>query len=355
MICTKKIIGNLNKCYSLLKLDYNGTEHLVVASEKEDKCFMFDLDGNYEETLWEKPGGVMDMEQVPGTNGQFLAINKFYSPDNSESAKIVTVTPKGKNNWEIKTLVNLPFVHRIGILKCGDVNYFIAATIKSAHAFDNDWTCPGRVWVAELPKNLSVYDEDNQLEMKALLSGLFHNHGFRKIKDNEEEYVLIGADNGVIKLAPPKSKGGEWTIQTLVSDPASDMIPVDFDNDGVNEILTFSPFHGDTLSIYKKINGEYTKVYTHSKPLEFLHAIWGGNLLGEPTVIAGYRGGDKELLMIKCTDKSRLKFDIEVLDHDIGPANILHFVNNGVDCFLSSNREIDEIAVYEISNEGKTV
>lgn len=255
----------------------------------------------------------------------------------------------------VKTLVNLPFVHRIGILKCGDVNYFIAATIKSAHAFDNDWTCPGRVWVAELPKDLSVYDEDNQLEMKAVLSGLFHNHGFRKIKDNEEEYVLIGADNGVIKLAPPKSKGGEWTIQTLVSDPASDMIPVDFDNDGVNEILTFSPFHGDTLSIYKKINGEYTKVYTHSKPLEFLHAIWGGNLLGEPTVIAGYRGGDKELLMIKCTDKSRLKFDIEVLDHDIGPANILHFVNNGLDCFLSSNREIDEIAVYEISNEGKTV
>jgi len=348
MNCTKKVIGNLNKCYALLKLDYNGREHLVVASEKNDKCLMFDINGNYEETLWEGPGGVMDMVQVPGTNGQFLAINKFYSPNDSASARIVIVTPKAKNDWEIRVLTELPFVHRIGIIKSGGVNYFLAATVKSAHAFDDDWTCPGRVWAAELPEDLSAYNEDNQLQMKAVISGLFRNHGFTKIQNEDGESVLVAADNGVINLIPPKSKGGEWTYKTLIDEPASDMVMIDFDEDGEDEILTFTPFHGNILSIYKKYDHTYKKIYTHPKTLEFLHAKWGGKLLGKPTALIGYRGDDRELLAIRCSNKNTLEFFVEVLDRNVGPANLLHFVNGGVDCFLSSNREIDEIAIYEV-------
>lgn len=348
MHCTKKVIGNLYQCYSLLKLNYNNKDHLLVASEKNDKCLMFDMDGNYEEIIWEGPGGVMGMEQVPDSNGQFIAIQRFYSPNNAEKARLVVVTPKARNNWEVKVLTDLPFVHRIGIIKQDEVNYLIAATVKSAHAFDEDWTCPGRVWAAELPKDLSDFNENNQLQMKAIVSGLFRNHGFCKIKAQTVESVLIGADNGIIKLTPPNVKGGEWLQEILISEPTSDMIMLDFDEDGEDELLTLSPFHGETLSIYKKVQNQYKKIYTHPKSLEFLHAIWGGFLSGVPTAIIGYRGGNQELLSIRCNDKNKPSFSVEVLDAHVGPANLLHYVYEGVDCFLSSNREIDEIAIYSL-------
>ena len=41
----------------------------------------------------------------------------------------------------------------------------------------------------------------------------------------------------------------------------------DFDNDGELEMLTISPFHGEKISIFKKQDGEFKKVYTYEKDL----------------------------------------------------------------------------------------
>lgn len=73
MIVKKRVIGELDKCYSLAMLKYQGKEHFLVAAEKVDKCFLYDLDGNQEETVWEEPGrgydhgaGSRDGRPVPG-------------------------------------------------------------------------------------------------------------------------------------------------------------------------------------------------------------------------------------------------------------------------------------------------
>ena len=41
----KKVIGNLTKCYSICPLTYRGKGHILVAAEKQDPCYLFDLDG----------------------------------------------------------------------------------------------------------------------------------------------------------------------------------------------------------------------------------------------------------------------------------------------------------------------
>ena len=143
MKATKKVIGSLEKCYALGTFSYDAKDHIIIAAEKKNPCNSFDLQGNFCETLWEGPGGVMTVAQVP-EQPILMATQKFYSPNDSADAKIVYYR-KINDSWVCEVLCPLPFVHRFGVLKSSGKNYLIACTLKSAHAFKNDWTCPGRI------------------------------------------------------------------------------------------------------------------------------------------------------------------------------------------------------------------
>ena len=115
----KKVISNLNKCYSMSTLDYKGRKCFLVAAEKTDPCYLFAEDGTLLDTVWEQPGGVMTMTPVPGGSGAFLATHQFYSPNDSAKAKIVIAEPREEGGWSIRTLCDVPFVHRFGLLQRG--------------------------------------------------------------------------------------------------------------------------------------------------------------------------------------------------------------------------------------------
>lgn len=340
---TKKVMAELDRCYSIAPLKYQGKDHLLVAAEKQDRCILFDIDGNEEATIWEGPGGVMTMVQVPETDGQFLATHQFYSMNDSKDAKIIVATPCGDKKWDIQTLVELPFVHRFDILRVNNVNYLIACTLKSGHEYKDDWRLPGKVYVAKLPEDLTAYNVNNQLKLEVLKEGLFKNHGYYRLVENGKASSIVCSESGIFRFYPPETEGGEWREEKLLDVPASDATLIDLDNDGELEIVTISPFHGDDVAIYKKIDGNYKKVYDYPEKAEFAHAIWSGKLGGKPVAVLGHRKGARRLFALLWTGD---KFDFKTIDKDCGSANAYGFSRDNEDILIATNREINEIAMY---------
>ena len=341
----KKVIARLEKCYSIAPLKYQGKQHILVAAEKHDRCILFDDLGNEKATVWEEPGGVMTMVQVPETDGQFLATHKFYSPNDSKEAKIVIVTPDGEGKWNIRTLVDLPFVHRFDILKSGETHYLIACTLKSGHEFKDDWSNPGKIYVAELPKDLSEFDDDHQLKLEVLKDGMLKNHGYCKIHMDGREASLVCSENGVFRCCPPGIRGGQWKVEQLLDTPASDATMIDLDGDGKEELIVISPFHGDEITICREGENGYETVYRYPEKAEFLHAIWSCSINGKPTTFLGHRKGARRLMAFTW-DEEKGDFTFCTLDDDCGPANVYGYHADGKDILIAANREINEIAMY---------
>ena len=347
----KKVISKLNKCYSLALLQYQGARRILVAAEKQDPCYLFSEDGTLLETVWEQPGGVMTMQQVSGTDGQFLATHKFYSPNDSAEAKIVIATPRGKDDWEIRTLCEAPFVHRFGILNRNGVNYLIVCCLKSGHEYKNDWRFPGACYGAVLPEDLSGFNEAHPLPLTLLKDGMLRNHGYYAVQFGGHDAAVVGCEEGTFLFEPPETPEADWTIRQLCAVPSSDSVLIDFDGDGKPELGCISPFHGNSLTIYHLDEFDnYVPCWKYPAPesdTEMLHATWAGDLLGKPTWVVGWRKGTRETVAISFRDG---EYRVDKLDGETGCANVTHFVNSdGTDVLVAANREIDEVAMYTIS------
>lgn len=347
MRVNKQIIGNLTKCYSLTKFSYGGDDHLIVAAEKDDPAYSFSLTGEFHEQLWSEPGGVMSMVQYPGRE-ILLATWKFYSPNNSADARIVYYI-RDNGSWKCSTLCELPFVHRFGILQNNNRYYLIACTIKSDHKFKGDWSTPGKIWVSELPLDIENYNIDHPLNMQELKGGLLKNHGFYMSYDEAgNSSALIGCDNGIYKVTPPIVPGGDWNIVQLLDVPTSDMVYEDIDGDGKRELLVFSPFHGDTLSIYKQDDSGFHEVYRYPDALPFLHALTFGDVCGKKYFFIGNREGTKDILAISYSSEKQ-SFITERIDQDAGAANLFFYKVGDENILAAANRESNEIALYYLN------
>lgn len=341
----KQIIGTLEKCYSLSSLEVGGRPCLLVAAEKHAPCERFDPAGNLLDEVWKEPGGVMTMVAVPGKDGTFLATHQFYSPNDSKEAKLVCARKVGET-WKTTTLAEMPFVHRFDIIPAGGVNYILACTLKSGHAYKNDWSSPGKLYMGVLGD-----DPEKPVQFSTLLEGLGHNHGYTRYEERGKISGIVSCDQGVFRITPPETPARSWRVEQLMDQPASDAVLIDMDGDGQPELLTISPFHGDTVTIWRQDGDVYMPVYEYPEKLPFLHAICSGTIYGRPTVYVGNREGER-LLLGFWWDSDSGCFQAETVDRGAGPANCMLFNRAGHPALLAANRETNEIAVYDILPDG---
>lgn len=344
----KDVIAEMPKAYAVAPFEGADGPSLVVATEKEGPIRRFSLDGAPMETVAEGPGGVMTLLQTPGRDDQLLATSRFFSPNfGADDAAIVSYTRRSDGTWSAFKLCDLPYVHRFGVLRAADGRFhLIACTIKgSCGKVKDDWRRPGAVWAAPLPPAVEEPGSGG-FNLRLIAAQQLQNHGFWTSPDRS--FALVSTAAGVFRYTPPARPGADWDVVCLVVAPTSDVCMADLDGDGKDELVTISAFHGDVLSVFHEGDepDRFELVWRDPRRRPFLHAIWSGEIAGEPSAVVGARGGDRALVRLSCRDGS---YASETIDEGRGAANCLVVSDPaGVERIVAANRETDEVALYEI-------
>lgn len=337
----KKKLDDIKRCYCASNIYMDHENHYIFASEDPDvTCEMFSgMNFEKREVIWTKPGGCMSIIPIPGKEGEFLAVQEFYLKVSPSLAKIVWAK-YGKNGFEIKDVLHLPYIHRFDIYHKNGINYFIGATIATSKENKEDWRMPGRIYVGELPEDLN-----EGLHVDILADGMYRNHGYWH--DLDENCGYFGSDQGIVKVTPPVVRGGSWSMEHILDGTIGEIATIDIDGDGCKEIMTIEPFHGSEIKIYKKVDGTYTKVYQYDHEIEFAHTLVGGTLRGIPTFLAGVRRKEAELFYVQYKAG---KFVTTTIDKGVGPANLALVNEKDRDVIVAANHTNNEAAVYIVTD-----
>lgn len=342
----KKILDTMERCYAAGTLEAGGRLYAVLASEAKDgPCYAYSGDDfSSKEVIWENAGGTMSLLQIPGTDGEFIAVQRFFPGFQSEEAKLVWGKRDELGSWVVKDLAPLPFIHRFDMFRIGGDVYILAATLCGSKKDREDWGDPGKVYVGKLPET-----PEEGVSFIPIMENIYKNHGYCRGNYEGREAGFITCENGIYAIQAPMEKGGQWRITKLMGGTVSDVALCDLDSDGVNELATIEPFHGGAFLVRKKIGDEYKEVCRYADGIQFAHAVAGCTLRGKPTVVCGARRGNSDLFILQKGAGDEW-CDVTLVERGAGPSNVAVLNLPGVDVIISANHSRNEAAIYFITD-----
>jgi len=341
MAVLKKILAQLNKAYATTIMEVNGELHFLVATEDHAICKAWNAKTGQETTIWNGTGGTMNIVPVPGRKNQFIATRDFTSMVEAKESKIVLAQCDVNGAWTITPIMVIPYLHRFDIFELNGRLMFIGSSICEGKESKDDWSKPGTVYIGELSENLT-----KPFEIRQILEGVTKNHGFCRGQWNSRDAYFISGMEGVFVIYLPDRADGEWKSERIIDHEVSDIAVCDLDNDGIMELAAIEPFHGSRGLIYKYLNGKLTVIHEHE--CEFGHVVWGGKIMNKAAFIIGGRKGNRELNCFQ-VDEATGQIKHFTLDNTAGASNIAVINLPGMDVVLAANREIGEVAIYEIT------
>ena len=342
MRITKKIITELKHPYAIKVFNCMEGKRIFVASEVVDKCIMFNPKGKDIKTVWENNGGTLALWPL-NNKPDFLAGQGFFKGFNAYNACIARVIRNQDGSFTSKRFINLPFIHRFCVVSVKDTMFLIAATLCENKEFKEDWSKPGMVYICQLP-----HDFSQGCKLNPLIKNITKNHGMFVGKHNKKDVVLITGEEGAYEIYLPDTPNSEWKYVRIFDNEVSDISVFDIDEDGQDELVTIEKFHGDTMKIYKHINGNYKLVYEF--PISFGHVIWSGNIFGKPSIILGYRGANGALVMLRKKPGPGKEYNMEItyIDENEAPTNIDVLQEDDVFRIFSSSGARERVMLYEL-------
>jgi hypothetical protein len=339
----KRFLTQMNRCYSASSVVVGAETRILLATEGEGPCLAWTgPDYRSSHTVWEGPGGTMSMVPIPGTDGEFLAIQKFFKLFQWEEAKVVRVRPLSTGRYAVEDVLQLPYIHRFDLLSAGGRLYFIGATLATTKESREDWSNPGKLWVGE-------YSGSGPIQVTVLKTGMTKNHGYSRLTRDTRMSSLVTCEQGAFEVIPPQRLGEAWTVEQFMDWPVSDISAIDIDGDGELEFATIEPFHGSYFRIYKKIDGAFRKVFEHPEVSDFYHVVVGTRLAGQPVFIGGCRRGKQQLFYVRAASTDPLEFKAEIIEEGVGPSNVHVLHEAGRDIIVAANREKAEGALYFVT------
>ncbi len=336
----KRTLAHLERCYAAASIVVDGQTRILLATEGEGPCLAWTgPDFTEGHTVWPGPGGTMAMVPIPGTNGEFLAVQKFFRMYQWEEAKVVHVRPLPEGGYTVADRLALPYIHRFDLLQAGGRTYFLGCTLATTKQSRDDWSDPGQLWVGE-------FTPEGPLLVRPLRTGLTQNHGYSRLERAGSASGLVGCAQGAFEVAPPAHPGADWTVTQLMDWPVSEIAAIDIDGDGRLEFATIEPFHGSHFRVYQEAEGGFRKVYEHPEVSEFYHVAVAATLAGRPVFIGGCRRGRQQLFCLEAAGTGPLKLEAQLIEEGVGPSNVAVVHLPGRDLLVAANREKAEAALY---------
>ena len=304
--------------YAVGCLTLEGRRYYGAASEDRDgRMFLIDAETKMVSEIEGGRGGVMAV--VDGEDGKsVLCIEEFYPVFDSATAKVIRIelekTADGYRCGSRQIVAEVPYVHRIALLKEAD-GWFLAAGKLCRHKEQpDDWSTSGTM-------EIGWYDGGAVDSFECVCDGLWKHHAMY-VKKNADGYddLYYGGTAGAFKTV---RQNGAWVTRQLLDAAVSDIVMEDLDGDGTDEIAIIEEFHGDKAVVFKDYGNGYER--TLELPLNFGHVLWGGSFLGKPGLITGSRGGEKQLICYRFADDQRGRLYVTeetVMDAGEAPAQI---------------------------------
>ena len=336
----KRVLGSLDMVYATAIMNIKGQLHYVVASEGQNSCVAYNADSFEKQTIWDSPGGTMNVVPIPGREGEFIATQNFFPVFAAKESKIVY--GKFENGkWNIQPIMTLPYLHRFDIFELNGKLHFIGSTLCSSKKDQDDWSDPGKVYVGKLSDHIL-----EPFELTTVVEGITKNHGFcSTVWKGKRAYIATGVEGAFVIYVPDHD--GAFKYEKILDHEVSDIAVADIDGDGNAEIATIEPFHGNKGVIYKNISGKWTSIYECE--LEFGHVVWGGSILNKPSFIIGERKGSTKLICVQMKENIDEGLAVTLIENTGGTSNIAVAHLQEKEIVLAANREIGQVAIYELT------
>ncbi|MCZ6680532.1 MAG: VCBS repeat-containing protein [Candidatus Poribacteria bacterium] len=348
--------------YGLAVADMNGDgkKDIIVGSTAEPIVAWYEAPGWERHIVTEKHGGNVSLvaHDLTGNGLGDVIVGSGFNRRVRIPVEYLQwfEAPTDGGPWKSHYIEEIPFLHRVALADInGDGNpLLIAASIRGPEGEFNDWSDPGSVWGYQLPN-----DPVNDPWERHLIDGQLHlNHGL-SIGDVDQDGrldILIGCRDGAIWLEPPSDPfTGEWRRWVIGERESSEVFAVDLDGDGVNELLSIEPWHGNVLAWYKAtgdLRNDPWMRYEIDDTLNRGHSLHALDIDGDGRVeiISGYNGEGTSLQLYRPENLDQNRWTKEIIDNGglgVGMMDVLDLNDDGRVDIVAGGLSTGNVKWYE--------
>lgn len=255
--------------------------------------------------------------------------------------------------WTQHFIEWVPYLHRIALVHINNQSLLLVATLQGAGSGFNEFESPGALWCYKMS------NDPNQPWEKQCIDGHLHlNHGLSvcDVDNDGRPDLLLGARNGLIWYEPPQGDPftNPWQKHIISTRESSETYAIDLDGDGINEILSIEPWHGNELVWYKATGDIRSAPYERhliDNTLNRGHSLWGGDINndGAIEIISGYNGPGTQLNIYHPQDLDQNQWHKKQIDDGIGMGQmeVTDLNNNGHLDIVATGMSTDNVRWYE--------